>query len=129
MARVLVVGSGGREHALAATLARSSDVDEIVCAPGNAGMRELGECIAVDVEDPAAVVAVADKVDADLVVVGPEGPLVAGAVDALEEAGRLAFGPRAAAARLEGSKAWMKDVLDRAEVATARHAVFSAGDL
>jgi phosphoribosylamine--glycine ligase len=128
VSRVLVVGSGGREHALAAQLARSSSVDEVVCAPGNAGMSAIGECLAVDAEDPAAVVAVADKVDADLVVVGPEGPLVAGAVDALEDAGRLAFGPRAAAARLEGSKAWMKEVLDAASVPTARHAVFSAGE-
>jgi phosphoribosylamine--glycine ligase len=126
--RVLVVGSGGREHALAATLLRSPSVDEVVCAPGNAGMNAIAECFAVDAEDPAAVVAVADKVDADLVVVGPEGPLVAGVVDALEDAGRPAFGPRAAAARLEGSKAWMKEVLDAASVPTARHAVFSAGE-
>jgi phosphoribosylamine--glycine ligase len=128
MARVLVVGSGGREHALAATLSRSPSVNEVVCAPGNAGISAIAECLAVDAEDPSGVVAVADKVDADLVVVGPEGPLVAGVVDALDDAGRLAFGPRAAAARLEGSKAWMKEVLAAASVPTARHAVFSAGE-
>ena len=126
--RVLVVGGGGREHALAWALARSPHVDEIVCAPGNPGMAALGECVPVAVSDPAAVVDLAAKVEPDLVVVGPEDPLVAGVVDALEDAGRRAFGPRAAAARLEGSKAWMKDVLVAAGVPTARYAAFAAGD-
>jgi len=125
--RVLVVGGGGREHALAWGLARSSQVDEVVCAPGNPGMATIGECIPVAASDPAAVVDLAAKLDADLVVVGPEDPLVAGVVDALEDAGRRAFGPRAAAARLEGSKAWMKDVLVAAGVPTARYATFGAG--
>jgi phosphoribosylamine--glycine ligase len=126
--RVLVVGSGGREHSLAWGLARSPLVDEVVCAPGNPGMAALGECLPVAASDPAAVTDLASKLDADLVVVGPEDPLVAGVVDAVEGAGRLAFGPRAAAARLEGSKAWMKDVLVAAGVPTARHASFRAGD-
>jgi phosphoribosylamine---glycine ligase len=126
--RVLVVGSGGREHSLAWGLARSPLVDELVAAPGNPGMEALGECTAVDVENPIAIANVADAVDADLTVVGPEVPLVAGAVDAIEERGRTAFGPRAAAARLEGSKAWMKDVLVAAGVPTARYASFSVGD-
>ena len=103
-------------------------VDELVCAPGNPGMESLGRCVALDIEDAAAVAQLADDVDAQLTVVGPEVPLVAGAVDALEARGRLAFGPCAAAARLEGSKAWMKDVLTGAGVPTARHASFGAGD-
>jgi phosphoribosylamine--glycine ligase len=117
--RVLVVGGGGREHTLAWGLARSPLVDEIVSAPGNPGMATLGDCVPVDPTDGAAVCALADRVDADLVVVGPEDPLVAGVVDAVTEGGRLAFGPRAAAARLEGSKKWMKDVLASAGVPTA----------
>jgi phosphoribosylamine--glycine ligase len=126
--RVLVVGGGGREHALAWALARSTQVDEVVCAPGNPGMAALGECMPVAASDPAALVDLAAKLEPDLVVVGPEDPLVAGVVDALEDAGHRAFGPRAAAARLEGSKAWMKDVLVAAGVPTARHAAFAAGD-
>ncbi|HET9728558.1 MAG TPA: phosphoribosylamine--glycine ligase [Acidimicrobiia bacterium] len=128
MTRVLVVGSGGREHALAWGLARSPAVDEVICAPGNPGMAAIGECIAVAASDPAAVRDLAAKLDTDLVVVGPEDPLVAGVVDAIEDSGRLAFGPRAAAARLEGSKAWMKDVLAAAGVPSARYGVFRAGE-
>lgn len=126
--RVLVVGSGGREHALTWGMARSAEVDDIVCAPGNPGMESLGECLAVDTSDPVAIADLADAVDAGLVVVGPEDPLVAGAVDALTERGRLAFGPVGAAARLEGSKAWMKEVLDAGGVPTAAHRAFGAGE-
>ena len=125
--RVLVVGAGGREHALAWKLAQSPSVDEVTCAPGNPGMETIGECIAVDANDPAAVADLADKLDAALVVVGPEEPLVAGVADAVRARGRACFGPSADAARLEGSKAFMKDVLVKAGVPTARHAVFSAG--
>lgn len=126
--RVLVVGAGGREHALAWGLARSSAVDDVICAPGNPGMAAIGECVGVAPSDPVAVAELAAKVDADLVVVGPEDPLVAGVVDAVEATGRLAFGPRAAAARLEGSKAWMKDVLAAAGVPTARYGAFGEDD-
>ena len=126
--RVLVVGSGGREHALAWSFAGSPRVDDVVCAPGNPGMAGVGRCVPLDVNDAPAVAALADDVDADLTVVGPEAPLVAGAVDALEARGRAAFGPRADAARLEGSKAWMKEVLADAGVPTARHARFSTPD-
>jgi phosphoribosylamine--glycine ligase len=129
MARVLALGAGAREHALTWGLARSSVVDEIVCAPGNYGMSTIAECRAVDANDPNAVVALADEIAPELVVVGPEEPLVHGAVDALTAAGHLAFGPSAAAAMLEGSKVWMKDVLATAEVATARHRAFAAPDL
>jgi phosphoribosylamine--glycine ligase len=125
--RVLVIGSGGREHALAHVLAQSPAVDSVTCAPGNPGMAAVGDCVPVAAADPEAVAGLADKVSADLVVVGPEVPLVAGVVDAVEARGRLAFGPRAAAARLEGSKAWMKNVLTIAGVPTARYGVFTAG--
>ncbi len=125
--RVLVIGSGGREHALAWGLARSSHVDEVICAPGNAGMAAIGECMPVVPTDPAAVTDLAAKLDADLVVVAPDDPLVAGVVDAVQASGRPAFGPNAAAAKLEGSKSWMKDVLVAAGVPTARYATFGAG--
>jgi phosphoribosylamine--glycine ligase len=121
--RALVVGTGGREHALAWGLCRAGH--EVVGAPGNPGLEALGRCVAVDAADPEAVAARADDLDVDLVVVGPEVPLVAGAVDAVEARGRLAFGPRAAGARLEGSKAWMKEVLAGAGVATARYGAFT----
>jgi phosphoribosylamine--glycine ligase len=126
--RVLVVGGGGREHALVWALARSPAVDEVVAAPGNPGIAGIGECVPVTATDPGAVADLADRLDADLVVVGPEDPLVAGVVDALVDRGRLAFGPSAAAARLEGSKAWMKEVLVAAGVPTARHGAFGAGE-
>ncbi|MGH9037550.1 MAG: phosphoribosylamine--glycine ligase, partial [Acidimicrobiia bacterium] len=92
---------------------------------GNPGLADLGRCVAVDAADPAAVAGLADDLDVDVVVVGPEVPLVAGAVDAVEARGRLAFGPRAACARLEGSKAWMKEVLAGAGVPTARFGAFT----
>jgi phosphoribosylamine--glycine ligase len=103
-------------------------VAEVICAPGNPGIASLGTCVPVDVTDVAEVCALADHVDADLVVVGPEDPLVAGVVDALTEHGRLAFGPGAAAARLEGSKKWMKDVLASAGVPTAAYRAFGSDD-
>ena len=127
-ARVLVIGSGGREHALAWGLARSPLVGEIVCAPGNPGMATVGDCVAVDAVDRRAVGDLADRLQPDLVVVGPEAPLVAGVVDEVTARGHLAFGPRAAAARLEGSKKWMKDVLASAGVPTAGYRSFGAGD-
>ncbi len=127
-ARVLVVGSGGREHALAWGLARSPLVGEIVCAPGNPGMAALGECVALDMADAAAVGDLADRLRPELVVIGPEDPLVGGVVDELGARGHLAFGPCAAAARLEGSKKWMKDVLAGAGVPTARYRTFGPAD-
>jgi phosphoribosylamine--glycine ligase len=126
--RVLVIGSGGREHALAWGLARSPAVTEVHAAPGNPGMEPIAARHAVDAADPEALVALAGRLDADLVVIGPEVPLVAGAVDALEAAGRLAFGPRSGGARLEGSKSWMKEVLAAAGVPTARYGTFTAGE-
>jgi phosphoribosylamine---glycine ligase len=119
--RVLVVGSGAREHAICLALTRDPQVRAIVCAPGNAGTATLAETRTLDVGDPAAVADLADAVDADLTVVGPEVPLVAGAADAVRERGRLVFGPSAAAARIEGSKAFAKDLMAAAGVPTARH--------
>ncbi|MDQ1625728.1 MAG: phosphoribosylamine---glycine ligase [Actinomycetota bacterium] len=118
--RVLVVGSGAREHALARHLDADPGVTEVICAPGNAGTAELATTMPLDITDPAAIAALADRTDADLVVIGPEGPLVAGAADAVRARGIACFGPSAAAARLEGSKAFAKDVMAAAGVPTAR---------
>jgi phosphoribosylamine---glycine ligase len=126
--RVLVVGGGGREHALTSGLARSASVSDVHALPGNPGIAEVAHCVAGDADDAAVVAEVADDLDADLVVVGPEQPLVAGVADAVAARGRAVFGPGAAAARLEGSKAWMKGLLAEVGVPTARHAVFGPGD-
>jgi len=117
--RVLVVGSGGREHALAARLAADDGVALLVMAPGNPGMASLGRCVDVAVDDLDGLVGLARAESVDLVVVGPEGPLVAGLVDRLASEGIAAFGPSAAAAQLEGSKAFAKSVMDAAGVPTA----------
>jgi phosphoribosylamine--glycine ligase len=121
--RILVVGSGAREHALCRALLRDPAVRHVVCAPGNAGTAQIAETRTVDPLDPAAVADLADAVAADLVVIGPEGPLVNGAADAVRARGRACFGPSAAAARIEGSKAFAKDVMAGAGVPTAGHYV------
>lgn len=124
--RVLLLGSGGRESALAWGLARSPTVGALVCAPGNPGIARFAETCTVDPADPGAVVALARRLGTDLVVVGPEAPLVAGVGDALRAEGVAVFGPGAAAARIEGSKAHAKELMARAGVPTAAHRVFDA---
>jgi phosphoribosylamine--glycine ligase len=126
--RILVVGSGGREHALVWALRRSPSAPEVFAAPGNPGIAELALGFPIEPSDPAAVAQLADDLTVDLVVVGPEVPLVAGVADAVRARGRLAFGPGASGARLEGSKAWMKHVLAESGVPTARHSAFGADD-
>ena len=118
--RVLVIGNGAREHALCLSLAHDPSVTALVCAPGNAGTAAVAEQRGVEATDPAAVAALARDVRADLVVVGPEAPLVAGVADAVRAAGIACFGPSQAAARIEGSKAFAKDVMAAAGVPTAR---------
>jgi phosphoribosylamine--glycine ligase len=122
--KVLVVGGGGREHAIVRALARSAARPELLCAPGNAGIAADAACLSeVRAEEVDSIVAAARDNGVDLAVVGPEAPLVAGAVDALEDAGVPAFGPRAGAARLEGSKAFAKELMAEAGIPTASHTV------
>jgi phosphoribosylamine---glycine ligase len=117
--KVLLVGSGGREHALAWKLSQAPDLEELHAAPGNPGIAQLGRCHPVRAEDGEGLLDLAGSLDADLVVVGPEAPLVAGVVDELRHAGVAVFGPGAEAARIEGSKAFAKDVMREAGVPTA----------
>ena len=117
--RVLVVGSGGREHALVWKLAQAGEVDALHAAPGNPGIAALGSCHPVRGEDGESLLALARELAVDLVVIGPEGPLVAGVADVLRHAGIAVFGPGRAAARIEGSKTFAKAVLAAASVPTA----------
>jgi phosphoribosylamine--glycine ligase len=126
--RVLVIGSGAREHALCLSLSADPAVTSLVCAPGNAGTAAVAEQRGVDPLDPGAVAALAREVAAELVVIGPEAPLVAGVADAVRAAGIACFGPSAAAAQLEGSKAFAKDVMASAGVPTAAAQVCTTGD-
>lgn len=112
--RVLIIGSGGREHALAIALKRDPRVDYLAIAPGNAGTAAVAEQHAVDIGSGAEVAALATTLNIDLVVIGPEVPLVLGVADAVRAAGIACFGPSAAAARIEGSKAFAKDVMTAA---------------
>ncbi|HUD40230.1 MAG TPA: phosphoribosylamine--glycine ligase [Streptosporangiaceae bacterium] len=117
--RVLLLGSGGREHALARALHRDGEVTALHAAPGNPGIGELAELHQVNPAEPAAVTALAKRLTADLVVIGPEAPLMTGVSDALRDAGLACFGPSQAAAMIEGSKSFAKDVMAAAGVPTA----------
>ncbi|MBQ7482380.1 MAG: phosphoribosylamine--glycine ligase [Lachnospiraceae bacterium] len=126
--KVLVVGSGGREHAIVRSVSLSSRVDKIYCAPGNAGIAELAECVNIGVMDFDALTDFALKEKIDLTIVAPDDPLVAGAVDAFEKKGLRAFGPRANAAILEGSKAFSKDLMKKYNIPTAAYENFDNAD-
>ena len=123
--KILVVGSGGREHALCWSIAASPLCDKLYCAPGNAGIAAEAECVAIGAEDVPALVDFAQSESIDFVVVGPEGPLCAGLVDRVSDVGIKAFGPSAAAARLEGSKGFMKDLCAKYDIPTAAYGRFT----
>ena len=126
--KVLVVGGGGREHALCASLARREDVDHLFAAPGNAGMAEMATLIPISAGDVEGLVEFAERESIDLTVVGPEAPLVAGLADEMTLRGLPVFGPTSDAARLEGSKAWAKDLCRRHGIPTAGSEEFEAFD-
>src|SRR5271169_4528005 len=125
---ILLLGSGGREHALAWKMAASPLTDKLYCAPGNAGIAQEAACVALDLADHQAVIAFCRANAVDFVVVGPEAPLCAGIVDDLEAAGTKAFGPSRAAARLEGSKGFTKDLCRSAGIPTATYERFRSAD-
>lgn len=122
---ILILGAGGREHALAWAVKQNPKCDRLIAAPGNAGMAAVAECAALDIEDGAAVVGFAAAQSVDFVIIGPEAPLAAGVADALRGAGILCFGPSAAAAQLEASKAFTKEICDASGAPTAGYARFT----
>ena len=122
--KVLIVGSGGREHAIALAVSKSPKVDKIYCCPGNAGIAQIAECTDIKAMEFDKIVFHAKEKKVDLVIVGPDDPLVGGLVDALEEAGIRAFGPRRNAAIIEGSKAFSKELMKKYNIPTAQYATF-----
>lgn len=122
---ILVVGSGGREHAIALAVKKSPLCENLICAPGNPGMANLGRCVPVDVADPKALADLAEAEKIDLAIIGPEIPLVAGVVDEFRARGLRAFGPTAAAAALEGSKAFSKNFMKKYSIPTAAFETFT----
>ena len=122
--KVLVVGGGGREHAICVTLTKSPKVDKIWCAPGNGGIADVAECVDIKATDIEKMVAFAKEVQPDLVMVAPDDPLALGMVDAMEDAGLRAFGPKKNAAIIEGSKSFAKDLMHKYGIPTAGYAVF-----
>ena len=126
--KVLIVGGGGREHAIAWKVAQSPKVEKIYCAPGNAGIAGLAECVDIGVMDFDAQVTFAREHGIDLVIVGPDDPLAAGAADAFEAAGLRVFGPRKNAAILEGSKAFSKDLMKKYNIPTASYETFDSAE-
>ena len=123
--KVLLVGGGGREHALAWGLSRSPGVERLVAAPGNPGIAQIAECVPVPADDVGGLSELAAREDLDLVVVGPEAPLVAGLADRLRDLGIATFGPDAAAAHVEGSKTWAKSLMEAGGIPTARSGTFT----
>jgi phosphoribosylamine--glycine ligase len=123
--KILLIGSGGREHAIALAIKKSPLCTELVCAPGNPGMASVGKCIAIDVANPKEIAELAEKEKADFTVIGPEIPLVAGVVDEFKKHGLLIFGPSKAAAQLEGSKAFSKEFMKRHNIPTAAYETFT----
>ena len=121
--KILVIGSGGREHAIAWKLSKSSRRPRLVCAPGNPGMAQIGQCLPADVQDAGALADLAESIEADLTVVGPEAPLVAGVADVFSVRNLRILGPTRAAARLEGSKIFAKEFMARNKIPTARFTV------
>jgi len=121
---ILVIGSGGREHALCWKIAKSPLLQTLYCTPGNGGTAEFASCVDLDINNPVAIISFCSDHDIDLVVVGPEGPLVAGLVDHLTAAGITAFGPTAGAAQLEGSKGFTKDICAKYGIPTAAYGRF-----
>ena len=126
--KVLIVGSGGREHAIAWSVAKSEKVDKIYCAPGNAGIAEFAECVAIGAMEFDKLVAFAKEKEIDLTIIGMDDPLVGGLVDELEAAGIRTFGPRKNAAILEGSKAFSKDLMKKYNIPTAAYENFDNAD-
>ncbi|MBQ6887262.1 MAG: phosphoribosylamine--glycine ligase [Lachnospiraceae bacterium] len=126
--KVLIVGSGGREHAIATSVAKSSKVDKIYCAPGNAGIGMIAECVPIGAMEFDKIVAFAKEKEIDLTIVGMDDPLVGGLVDELNNAGLRAFGPKKNAAILEGSKAFSKDLMKKYNIPTAAYETFDDAD-
>lgn len=124
--KILIVGGGGREHAIAWKVAQSAKVEKIYCAPGNAGIAQVAECVNIGVMEFDRLVEFAREKEIDLTVVAPDDPLAAGAVDAFEAAGLRAFGPRKNAAVLEGSKAFSKDLMKKYGIPTAAYETFDS---
>jgi len=124
--KILIVGSGGREHAIAWKVAQSKHVDKLYCAPGNAGIEEYAECVNIAVMDFDGLAAFAEKEKIDLTIIGPDDPLVAGIVDIFQEKGLRVFGPRKKAALIEGSKSFSKDLMKKYNIPTAAYETFDA---
>ena len=122
--KVLVIGSGGREHTIVWKLSQSKKVTKIYCAPGNGGISQIAECVPIKVMEFDKLVEFAKANQIDMTIVAPDDPLAAGAVDAFEDAGLRAFGPRKNAAIIEGSKAFSKDLMKKYNIPTAAYEVF-----
>ena len=123
--KILVVGGGGREHTIVWKIAQSPLAEKIYCAPGNGGISELAECVNISATDIDSMVRFAKEKEIDLVMVAPDDPLVLGMVDAMEAAGIRAFGPRANAAIIEGSKVFSKELMKKYGIPTAAYEVFT----